>query len=152
MARERGEILWKSIYFPFETKLYDKLGQAHPDLPVHILESEYGNLFSDPVTQRPNSMPPSATVGRVLTSIVGIACLRAQSGAGPQLLSHVFGLRKAFEDGTFQQDAPQDIQGAHWMASDEGGIWLLETVVDRIVEAISLGQGSNFAPGLKAKL
>ena len=148
MARERGQVLWKSIYFPFETKLYDKLGQAHPDLPVHILESEYGNLFADPVSP-PNSMP--ATVGRVLTSVVGIACLRAQSGAGPQLLSHVYGLRKAFEDGSFQQDAPEDIQGGHWLAGDKGSVWLLHTV-DRIVEAISQGQGTSFAPGLKANL
>ena len=149
-ARERGQILWKSIYLPFETKLFDKLSEAHPDLPVHILESEYGNLFADPVSP-PHSMPPAATVGRVLTSIIAVACLRAQTGAGPQLLSHVYGLRKAFDDGTYKQDAPEDIQGGQWLAGDDGGIWLLQTV-DRIVEAVSQGAGTSFAPGVKAKI
>jgi hypothetical protein len=34
-----------SVYRPFEAKLYDKLADAHPDLPVHILDSlESGSL------------------------------------------------------------------------------------------------------------
>lgn len=115
---------------------------------MHIIESEYGNLFADPASPTEGVVP--ATVGRVLTSIVAIACLRAQTGVGPQVISHVFGLRKAFEDGSAESDA--EIQGGEWLASDEGSIWLIE-VVDRIVESIGgeLG-GTSFAPGLRAKL
>jgi hypothetical protein len=93
-----------------------------------------------------------ATVGRVLTSIVAVACLRAQTGVGPQVVSHVFGLRKAFEDGTAKAADEEEVQGGEWLASDEGSIWLLG-VVDRIVETIGKGEGTSFAPGLRrAKL
>ena len=142
----RGRSLWKSIYFPFDEKLTDKLAQSHPDLPVHIIESEYGSLFSDPP-----SPPKPAKVGRVLTSIIAVACLRAQSGVGPQVVSHVFGLRKVFEDGTYQAKGEEDVEGGKWLASNEGSMWLLE-FVDRIVEAIGGGMGTTFAPGIKAKL
>src|SRR5207244_233989 len=113
--------------------------------PVHIIEAEYGGLFSDPDGKR------SAKVGRVLTSVVAVACLRAQTGVGPQVLSHVFGLRKAYEDGSAKTE--EEIEGGEWLASDEGSTWLLE-IVDRIVEAIGGGTGTTFAPGmnLKAKL
>ncbi|KAH0343553.1 hypothetical protein KCU81_g5188, partial [Aureobasidium melanogenum] len=137
----RGEDLWKSIYDPFDKKLYDKLASSHPDLPVHILHSEYGALFADPEEK------VAGKVGRVLTSIVAVSCLRTQTGVGPQVLSHVFGLRKAFKDGT----AEKEVQGGEWLAGDEGSVWLLESV-DRLVEALSGGKGSSYAPGLKAKL
>lgn len=140
---ERGRALWDSIYRPFENKLYNKLADSHPDLPVHILNSHYGALLSDP------DRDTGATAGRVLTSIVAVACLRAQTGVGPQVLSHVFGLRKALEDGSWASDVESE-KGARWLASDEGNEWILKSV-DSIVEAISQGQGSSFAPG-KAKL
>ncbi|KAJ5152798.1 Dol-P-Man:Man(5)GlcNAc(2)-PP-Dol alpha-1-3-mannosyltransferase [Penicillium canariense] len=139
----RGRALWDSIYRPFENKLYAKLGASHPDLPVHILHANYGALLSDPVRET------GASVGRVVTSIVAVACLRAQTGVGPQVLSHVFGLRKALEDGSWATDVESE-EGARWLASDEGNVWIL-TSVDQIVEAISGGTGSNFAPG-RAKL
>ncbi|KAJ5670908.1 hypothetical protein N7507_000035 [Penicillium longicatenatum] len=140
---ERGRALWDSIYRPFEKKLYNKLADSHPDLPVHILHSNYGALLSDPARDT------GASAGRVLTSIVAVSCLRAQTGVGPQVLSHVFGLRKALEDGSWASDVESE-QGARWLASDEGNTWILNSV-DAIVEAISQGTGSNFAPG-KAKL
>jgi len=140
----RGESLGKSNYDPFDKKLYSKLADSHPDLPVHILHSEYGALFADP-EQRTQG---KGNVGRVLTSIVAVSCLRTQTGVGPQVLSHVFGLRKAFKDGS----AENDVQGGEWLAGDEGSVWLLESV-DRIVEALSGGKGSTYAPGsIKAKL
>lgn len=139
----RGRALWDSIYRPFETKLYDKLADAHPDLPVHILNNHYGALLSDPTRST------GASAGRVLTSIVAVACLRAQSGVGPQVISHVFGLRKALEDGTWVDDVEGE-DAARWLASDEGNTWILNSV-DAIVEAISQGSGSNFAPA-RAKL
>nr|POF06919.1 dol-p-man:man(5)glcnac(2)-pp-dol alpha-1,3-mannosyltransferase [Quercus suber] len=140
----------RSIYRPLSDKLTAKLSQSHPDLPVHIIESEYGALFSDPASL---SGPQQHNVGRVLTSVVAIACLRAQTGVGPQVVSHVFGLRKAFEDGTAEPES--EIEGGKWLASDEGSLWLLE-IVDRIVGAIGGDRGSSFAQGFdsstKAKL
>ncbi|KAG2418525.1 hypothetical protein HFD88_001626 [Aspergillus terreus] len=141
----RGRALWDSIYRPFERKLYDKLADSHPDLPVHILHANYGALLSDPAGRT-----TGANVGRVATSVVAVACLRAQTGVAPQVLSHVFGLRKALEDGSWVEDAETEA-GAKWLASEEGNRWILESV-DRIVEAIGQGGGSNFAPGFAAKL
>ena len=135
---ERGQALWDSIYRPFEKKLYNKLAGSHPDLPVHILHSNYGALLSD-----------ATTTGRVMTSIVAVACLRAQTGVGPQVLSHVFGLRKALEDGSWASDVESE-QGMRWLASDEGNTWILNSV-DAIVEAIGQGSGTTFAPS-KANL
>lgn len=143
--RTRGRALWDSIYRPYEQKLYDKLADAHPDLPVHILNGNYGALLADPAGRT-----TGANAGRLLTSMVGIACLRAQSGVGPQVTSHVFGLRKAVEDGTWVEDVESE-EGAGWLASNEGNEWIL-TSVDRIVESISEGEGSNFAPGRSSKL
>lgn len=91
--------------------------------------------------------PREGAVGRVLTSLVAVACLRAQTGVGPQVVSHLFGLRKAFEGGA----DGEEVEGGKWLASDEGGLWILE-MVDGIVEAIGGGQGTTFAPGIKAKL
>lgn len=78
---------------------------------------------------------------------MAIACLRAQSGVAPQVLSHVFGLRKALEDGSWASDVESE-SGARWLASDEGNEWILNSV-DKIVKAIGQGQGSNFAPMAK---
>ncbi|RDW93779.1 uncharacterized protein DSM5745_01101 [Aspergillus mulundensis] len=140
----RGKGLWDSIYRPFEVKLYEKLADSHPDLPVHILHANYGALLSDPAGRT-----TGANLGRIGTSIVAIACLRAQTGVGPQVVSHVFGLRKALEDGTWEQDVEGE-EGARWLAGEEGNDWILRSV-DEIVEKISEGLGSNFAPG-KANL
>ncbi|CZT53112.1 probable conserved mitochondrial protein [Rhynchosporium secalis] len=146
---KRGNSLWSSIYKPFDAKLYSKLAESHPDLPVFILNHEYGALFADPPTLGHES---GAKVGRVLTSIVAVACLRAQTGVGPQVTSHVFGLRKAYEDESFRAEGEFKVDGGEWLASDEGNIWLLESV-DAIVEALGNGSGTSFAPGMiKSKL
>ncbi|KAK5995916.1 Dol-P-Man:Man(5)GlcNAc(2)-PP-Dol alpha-1,3-mannosyltransferase [Cladobotryum mycophilum] len=130
----RGRALWDSIYAPLEDKLYDKLALAHPDLPVVILHNNYGPLLADPPASQREGM---ASLGRALTSMVAIACLRAQTGVGPQVLSHVFGLRKAVEDGTYKGDAEteEEDEGLRWLAGDEGSEWILRTV-DRIAEAL----------------
>jgi hypothetical protein len=145
---ERGKRLWDSIYRPFENKLVNKLAASHPDLPVHILNSEYGSLLADPASKAQN---PTTAVGRVNTSIVAVACLRAQQGVAPQVISHVFGLRKAVEDGSWKDDvaAVEDggEEGVKWLASDEGCVWILEKV-DSIFETLG---GANFAPA-RAKL
>ncbi|KAI7222736.1 hypothetical protein KC333_g985 [Hortaea werneckii] len=146
----RGNALWESIYRPFSDKLTQKLAQSHPDLPVFIIEGEYGALFSDPAYPGGHHDPNRPNIGRVLMSILAVAVLRAQTGVGPQVVSHLFGLRKAYEDGT--AEAEPEVQGGKWLASNDGSYWLLEQV-DRIVEAIGEGKGSSFAPGMeKAKL
>ncbi|ESZ98064.1 hypothetical protein SBOR_1595 [Sclerotinia borealis F-4128] len=145
-AKIRGHGLWNSIYRPFETKLLNKLAESHPDLPVVILNS-YSSLFTDPpISSRP------VKIGRVLTSLIGITCLRAQTGVGPQVTSHIFGLRKAFEDGTYKAVGEEPVKGGEWLAGEEGNAWILNTI-DKIVEAIG-GEtgGTTFAPGIKAKL
>ncbi|KAK5113033.1 hypothetical protein LTR85_011055 [Meristemomyces frigidus] len=145
---KRGNQMWDSIYRPFSDKLTAKLGQSHPDLPVFIIQGEYGALFSNPPS--PGGEDPNRpNVGRVLMSILAVAVLRAQTGVGPQVVSHIFGLRKAFEDGTAEPE--EEIQGGKWLASNDGSMWLLQQV-DSIVEAIGEGQGTSFAPGMKAKL
>lgn len=106
------------------------------------MEGEYGALLADPPTNI-----PGAKVGRVLTSLMAVACLRSQTGVGPQVTSHIFGLRKAYADGTAQ--AEEEVKGGEWLAGNEGSIWLLETV-DGIVEAVGEDGQSNFA--VKAKL
>jgi len=139
-SKARGRGLWDSVYRPFEVKLLDKLAQSHPNLPVHILNGHYATLLADPPAHE-----NQVKVGRVLTSLTAIACLRSQTGVGPQVVSHVFGLRKAFDDGT----AERDVEGAEWLATDEGNQWMLH-VVDEIVQSLSEGRGTTFAPGMGA--
>ncbi|UZP34874.1 hypothetical protein NXS19_002690 [Fusarium pseudograminearum] len=144
LARGRG--LWDSIYRPYEDKLFEKLALAHPDLPVYILSSHYSALLSDPAASDRDTL---ASLGRIHTSMIAISCLRAQTGVGPQVLSHVFGLRKALEDGTYKNDQNGETEeSVQYLASDEGGHWILNTV-DKIVQAIG---GSSFAPGNESKL
>lgn len=143
-VKARGTALWDSIYKPFEGKLFSKLAESHPDLPVYILNSHYGPLLSDPPAENRQGL---ASVGRTLTSVVAVACLRAQTGVGPQVLSHVFGLRKAVEQGAHKTESDEDARGIERLASDEGCEWLLKSV-DSISEAI----GGNFAQGGQSKL
>ncbi|CAI6084036.1 unnamed protein product [Clonostachys chloroleuca] len=145
-VRQRGRDLWKSIYRPLDEKLYRKLARSHPDLPVHILDANYGPLLADPPRTEKQGL---ASVGRLLTSVVAIASLRAQTGVGPQVLSHVYGLRKAVEDGSFREDVvAEGDEAAEWLAGDEGNEWILRSV-DRIVDVLG---GGNFAAGRVAKL
>ncbi|POS73117.1 hypothetical protein DHEL01_v208489 [Diaporthe helianthi] len=147
LRHKTGLALWKSVYDPFDEKLTARLADSHPDLPVHIHGSHYGPLLANPTAAdgTPEDRGGLATVGRVLTSLVAIACLRAQTGVGPQVLSHVFGLRKAVEQGLHVAEAESDAERAalEWLAGDEGGKWVLKSV-DGIAEAI----GNNFAAKL----
>ena len=146
-SRKRdGLALWDQVYLGFERKLIDKLAQSHPDLPVHILNSHYANLLSDP----PNKQT-GAAVGRVLTSLIAIACLRTQTGVGPQVVSHVFGLRKAYENGDAAAEGQEPVEGGEWLASEDGNLWMLESI-DGLVNVISGGEGTTFAPGIRPKI
>lgn len=142
LRNKTGLGLWTSVYEPFATKLLARLGDSHPDLPVHILGSHYAPLLSNPEGVDRGGL---ADVGRVLTSLVAIATLRAQTGVGPQVLSHVFGLRKAIDQGFHEREAetPEERKGMEWLAGEEGCEWVLRSV-DEITEAV----GSNFASKL----
>ncbi|CAJ2512560.1 Uu.00g055750.m01.CDS01 [Anthostomella pinea] len=141
-----GLALWDSVYLGFERKLLDKLAQSHPDLPVHIINGHYSNLLSNPRDQNKEEK-----VGRVLTSLVAIACLRSQTGVGPQVVSHIFGLRKAYENGDASAKGEQPVEGGEWLAGEDGNMWMLENV-DNLVGVIGGSQGTTFAPGMRAKL
>ncbi|KAK3305701.1 uncharacterized protein B0T15DRAFT_416456 [Chaetomium strumarium] len=145
---EHGRDLWASIYTPFDEKLEAKLADSHPDLPVHILGCHYGPLLADPPARNAQRRQGSGlgAVGRNLTSVVAVACLRAQTGVGPQVLSHVFGLRKGVEQGLHREefvgveDGEAEAEGVERLAGDEGCEWLLRSV-DAIAEAV----GSSYA-------
>ncbi|KAK3313067.1 hypothetical protein B0H66DRAFT_385158 [Apodospora peruviana] len=139
-VNQRGRNLWQSVYTPLDEKLESKLATSHPDLPVYILGGHYGPLLSDP-TQRGRL----GVVGRTLTSVVAIACLRAQTGVGPQVLSHVYGLLKAVEQGAHREELEEvEAKGVETLATDLGCEWLL-----RSVDAISDAIGTSFAQPLE---
>jgi hypothetical protein len=92
---------------------------------VHILNSHYGPLLSDPAGP---AEVGNAKVGRVLTSLIAIAALRAQTGVGPQVTSHVFGLKKALLEGGGGDG--RELQGQEWLTSDDGVEWVIESVDD----------------------
>ncbi|SCZ89559.1 BZ3500_MvSof-1268-A1-R1_Chr1-1g01257 [Microbotryum saponariae] len=148
----RAKALWNSIYDPQSTKLLSILSASHPDLPVHILNSHYGALLADPPVQSSSPGESTSTVGRILTSLIAISCLRAQGGVEPQVISHVFGLRKA----SFEEEAKKELgEGGEWLTSEDGAQWCIDWV-DRIVDEVARGEGPTFATrpqgGLKAKL
>ncbi|KAK4172203.1 hypothetical protein QBC36DRAFT_248044 [Triangularia setosa] len=143
----RGNSLWKSIYTPHHSKLSQKLALAHPDLPGYILQGHYSMLLSDPPHSDGGTVPQQARLGRCLTSLVAVACLRAQTGVGPQVLSHVYGLKKAIAqelhktEDEFEIDGAEGKEGIERLAGDEGCEWVLSSV-DAIAKAIG---GGNFA-------
>lgn len=134
----RGRTLWNSIYDPHSDKLIAKLGAYHPDLPVHILESHYSLLLSDPES---TALGP---LGRTLTSVLAIACLQAQTGVGGQATSHTFGLKKALleDDATDEGLSAQEKQ---WLCGDAGTEWVLQSIE-------ALRQGISGEAISKAKL
>lgn len=60
---------------------------------------------------------------------MGSACLMAEGGVGPQLISHTFGLLKA-------RDTEGQTAEDKWLSSDEGTEWTLKTV-GAIMNALS---------------
>ncbi|KAI0346749.1 hypothetical protein BDW22DRAFT_1350999 [Trametopsis cervina] len=119
----RGKGLWSSIYTPHAEKLHDKLGSYHPDFIAFIIQA-YGTVLAP----LPGGTSEQGNISRALGSVVGTACLRAEGGVGPQLISHVFGLLKARDvEGLDQED--------YWLASDEGTEWVIRTV-DAILDVV----------------
>lgn len=136
--------LWNNVYEPHSTKLLAKLAESHPDLPVHILSSHYGPNLSDPA-----AAASQGKIGRVLTSVVAVACLRAQQGVSPQVASHIFGLRNSLLPNSGAELEPR-VEGVEFLTSDEGAMWVLNEV-DRIVAVVAEGQ-TSFAGPRKSKL
>lgn len=88
-------------------------------------------------------------VGRVLTSIVAVSCLRAQGGVSPQVSSHVFGLRNAGEMGSGAENE-EKVEGMDFLTSNEGAEWVLGCV-DRIVEVVA-GETVSFSGPSHARI
>jgi hypothetical protein len=120
----KGRQLWDSIYSGYSEKLLSKLQDSHPDLPSTILSHHYPLLA---ITRSYNN---DRLVGRVLTSVIAIACLRAQKGSSKQLESHVYGLQHAFNEGNLNTSISNS-RGS-WLGSDAGCEWII-TNVDKII-------------------
>jgi hypothetical protein len=123
-----GRQLWDNIYGVHTDKLLTKLGESHPDLPGIILSHHYSPLLSQ--STKFNGQP---TVGRILTSVVAIACLRTQTGSAPQVESHVYGLRAAFNSNFAERNDASSV-GSDWLGTDNGCTWVIEAV-DSIIRA-----------------
>jgi hypothetical protein len=126
-----------------------------------IVSNEYGALLSDPpvpneLSSSPGSVNAAAspkgeslgTIGRTLTSVAGVACLRASGGVGPQLISHVYGLLKARDEiahakrGSGSEGVGEQL-GEKWLASPDGATWVI-SVVDRLVDSLEVdGRGGS---------
>lgn len=139
--------LWNSIYEPHASKLLVKLAESHPDLPVHILNSHYGPLLSDP---SPIASIARGKIGRILTSVVAISCLRAQQGVAPQVASHVYGLLNSGEPNS-GAESEEKIEGHEFLTSDQGSLWVLGEV-DRIVSTVAGEEKMFGGPKAAARL
>ncbi len=67
----------------------------------------------------PDADQEQGNLSRALGSVVGTACLRAETRVGPQLTSHVFGLLKA-------RNVEGLSDGDKWLSSDEGTEWVIK--------------------------
>lgn len=131
---ERGMALWKSIYEPHAVKLYNKLGDFHPDFIAFIIQA-YGTILSP----LPRGQLEQGNLTRALGSVVAVATLRAEGRVGPQLTSHVFGLLKA----RYEKDLNDEDK---FLSSDEGAEWVIRRV-DEIVDAVTADTQDGLARG-----
>lgn len=145
MTQTGGRTLWEQIHFPFASKVEWKFGQAHPDLPSLVVESIYGDLFSNSVCEK------DRTVGRVTTSLAAIVCLRARPGFAAQVLDHICGLKNAWRDDSWKSEPRIGSESSiEWLLSDDGCIWILKKV-DQLTDALRSTAGST-SSGCKARL
>lgn len=119
--KHEGLALWRSIYGAHSEKLARKLSDYHPDLMTNILLHNY-----IPILSQTRSFDNKPLVGRILTSIIAISCLRAQFGAENQLTSHLYGLKHAIEE--YQLDTESDTSEWKWLGTDEGCEWILSVI------------------------
>lgn len=113
-------------------------------MPGYILAHHYGALLGSPLEREDR-------VGRQLTSLVAVACLRAQGGVGAQLSSHVYGLRNA--DPEWEKVDAGESEGTEggerWLSTNEGAEWVLAEV-DKLVEVF--GRDGRTFGRVKSKL
>jgi hypothetical protein len=95
-----------------------------PSISAFIIQS-YGSVLAP----LPGGSDKQGNLSRALGSVVGVACLRAEGGVGPQLTSHTFGLLKA------RNEKNQTIEDA-WLSSNEGTEWVIRTV-DKILDVVT---------------
>lgn len=101
--------------------------------PAFIIQA-YGAVLSP----LPSTDPQQGNLSRAMGSVVGTACLRAETRVAPQLISHVFGLLYARDvEGLSQED--------YWLASDEGTEWVINTV-DQLYD---VARGDEETPSAK---
>ena len=100
--------------------------------PAEFIIMAYGTVLAP----MPGGDAEQGNLSRALGSIVGTACLRAEGGVGPQLMSHVFGLLKA-------RNVPGLSEEDYWLATDEGTEWVIRTV-DKLLDVVKpeLGDGA----------
>ncbi|CEH13935.1 hypothetical protein CBOM_01822 [Ceraceosorus bombacis] len=131
-VEEAANALWDNIYTPHSSKLLKILGRSHPDLPVFIVDGEYGPLFSPPHTFAAPNPPPSLASSEEPPALEPVW----EGGVGPQVTSHVWGLLKAassLKNAETQLDNEEI--GKRWLTTEEGALWVVRTV-DGICEAV----------------
>jgi hypothetical protein len=133
----RGRKLWDRIHRPYSRLIESKLQDAHPDLPVFIINYEYGFLLAE-------SGGVCGRAGGMRTSLSAIACLRAQDADKSQLLGHIHGLKKAWEDNSWSQITdPDPKEAVEWLVTASGSKWLLDTVDELVRELGSCKQNTE---------
>jgi hypothetical protein len=136
LINDEGEKLWNAIHHPKESVIERKLAKAHPDLANYVKGHVYGGLLA---------RHRSPTIGRITISLCAIACLRASRPSSQQLQSHVHGLKKTWEDGSWRSDqGAGSEEGIQWLTSDEGCTWVLEAA-DELALAITQGRAAGRA-------
>jgi hypothetical protein len=139
-AYGRGEELWRSMHGPLDVALECKLAEAHPDLPVFIMNNVYGGLLIN------SGYENGTKVDRIAVSLSAIACLRAQPGSESQMYGHLLGLKKPCRDDLWNPEIEtQPEKAIKWLGSDEGCTWILKSV-DELVEALSGITGRTSVP------
>ncbi|CAO1629585.1 unnamed protein product [Sympodiomycopsis kandeliae] len=146
-VQKAAKDMWDDIYQPHHDKLIKILGHSNPDLPVFILDGEYGPLFSPPHTFKKTAEIPTWEVNRLRTSLIAISALRAQGGVGPQVTSHVWGLMKA--ESSIDPNDP-NAQGLKWLTSEEGAVWTVESVNE--LSSVVEGEAQQERPDRESKL
>jgi hypothetical protein len=98
---------------------------SSPTLLLHIafIIQSYGLVLNPWAPGDPAYEPRN--VSRTLSSVVGVACLRTEERVGPQLTSHVFGLRKSHVD---SYNGEPVTEGDRWLSSEEGTEWVIKTI------------------------
>ncbi|KAI8460986.1 hypothetical protein BY996DRAFT_4551884, partial [Phakopsora pachyrhizi] len=119
----RGLRLSKLFYNPLSDRPIAKLSDSNPDLPNHIILSHYGHILSERA-EKPGLL------GRAATSLFAISAIRSLNKLGPQLLSHILGLKKAFNptiDGNEDQIRSLG-DGVDWLVRDTGVSCIIESI------------------------